>query len=189
MADTTPVYAFPYLELGDPPDLASGTENLATAVEAKFITVDASVAAINGLSVAIASEATTQPAYSSTTFTAGTQTCAVAFVAPPSGVVVVHWKSYFQASINDKMVFLGVEIRTGAVIGSGSVVVAANSTDTIAIGGTVTSGVPVRLKGSTYKLITALTPGASYHARLMYQTESGGNITVFTREVMVVPQL
>lgn len=189
MADTTPVYGFPYLELGDPPDLAAGTEDLATAVEAKFITVDATTAAINGLSVAIGSESTTQAAYSSTTFTAGTQQCTAAFTAPPSGVVIVHWKSYFQASINDKMVFVGCEIRTGSTPGGGSVTVAANSTDTIAIGGTVTSGVPVRLKGSTYKLITALTPGAAYHARLMYQTESGGNITVFTREVMVVPQL
>lgn len=189
MADTTPTYGFPYLELGDPPDLAAGTHDLAAAVETKLVSVDAAISAINALSVAIASEATTQPAYSSTTFTAGSQTCAVAFVAPPSGVVAVHWKSYFQAGINDKMSFVGVEIRTGAVIGSGSVVVAANSTDAIAIAGTVTSGVPLRLKGSTYKLITALTGGASYHARLMYQTESGGNIIVFTREVMVVPQL
>lgn len=34
MADTTPIYGFPFLELGDPPDLASGLEDLATAVEA-----------------------------------------------------------------------------------------------------------------------------------------------------------
>jgi hypothetical protein len=189
MADTTPVYGFPFLELGDPPDLAAGTENLAQAVETKFVSVDAAVSAINGLSVAIGSEATTQAAYSSTTFTAGTQQCTAAFIAPPSGVVIVHWKAYFQSAINDKMSFVGCEIRTGAVAGGGSVVVAANSTDAIAIGGTVTSGVPVRLKGSTYKLITALTPGTSYHARIMYQTETGGNITVFTREVMIAPQV
>ncbi|HET6295035.1 MAG TPA: hypothetical protein VFG33_16750, partial [Kribbella sp.] len=36
MADVTPLYGFPYLELGDPPDLAAGTENLATAVETKI---------------------------------------------------------------------------------------------------------------------------------------------------------
>ena len=189
MADTTPVYGFPFLELGDPPDLAAGTENLAQAVETKIIAMDAATAAINGLSVALGSENTAQAAYSSTTFTAGTQQCTAAFVAPPSGVVVVHWKSYFQAAINDKMVFVGVEIRTGSTPGGGTVVVAANTTDTIGIGGTVTSGVPVRLKGSTFKLITALTPSASYHARVMYQTETGGNIVVFERQVMVVPQL
>jgi hypothetical protein len=189
MADTTPVYGFPFLELADPPDLASATEDLAGAVETKFVSVDAAISSINGLSTAIATESTTQPAYSSTTFTAGSQVCGVAFTAPPSGMVVVHWKAYFQAAINDKMSFVGCEIRTGAAISSGTVVVAANSTDAIAIGGTVTSGVPVRLKGATYKLITSLTPGSAYHARLMYQTETGGNITVFTREVMVVPQL
>lgn len=187
--DTTPVYGFPYLELGDPPDLAAGTEDLATAIETKIIAMDAAVAAINGLSVAIGAEATTQAAYSSTTFTAGTQQCTAPFIAPNSGIVTAYWKSYFQAAINDKMSFVGCEIRTGSVAGGGSLVVAANSTDAIAIGGTVTSGVPLRLKGSTYKLITGLTPGASYHARVMYQTETGGNITVFTREVMVVPQL
>jgi hypothetical protein len=189
MADTTPVYGFPFLELGDPPDLAAGTEDLATAIETKIIAMDAAVAAINGLSVAVGSEGTTQAAYSGTAFSAGTQQCTAAFVAPSSGVVIAHWKSYFQSAINDKMSFVGCEIRTGAPAGGGSVVVAANSTDAIAIGGSVVTGVPLRMKGSTYKLITGLTPGTTYHARVMYQTETGGNITVFTREVMVVPQL
>jgi hypothetical protein len=189
MPDTTPIYSLPFLELGDPPDLASGTEDLATAVEAKFVTVDASVAAITNLTPVVGAESTAQAPYSSTTFTAGTQQCTAAFTAPPSGIVVVHWKAYFQAAINDKMSFVGCEIRTGSTPGGGSVQVAANSTDVIAIAGTVTSGVPVRLKGSTYKLITSLTPGNSYHARVMYQTETGGNITVFTREVMIVPHV
>lgn len=203
MPDTTPVYSFPFLELGDPPDLASGTEDLATAVEGKFVTVDSTlsthtssisanataIATINNLTVALGSENTAQAAYSSTTFSAGAQNCYAAFTAPASGSVIVHWKSYFQSAINDKMVFVGIEIRTGSTPGAGSVTVAANTTDTIGIGGTVTSGVPVRLKGSTFKLITGLTASASYHARVMYQTETGGNITVFERQVMVVPVL
>lgn len=189
MPDTTPIYGFPYLELGDPPDLAAGTEDLAAAVEAKFVTSDAAVAAITNLSPAIGAETTAQASYSSTTFSAGTQQCTAAFIAPPSGIVVVHWKAYFQAAINDKMAFVGCEIRTGSTPGGGSVTTPANSTDAIAVGGTVTGGVPLRLKGSTYKLITSLTPGNPYHARIMYQTETGGNITVFTREVMVVPHV
>lgn len=189
MAGTTPIYDLPFLDVTDPPDLASDGQDSMTAVEAQLQRIDAAIATLNGLTTAVAAEATTQPAYSGTAFTAGTQACGVAFTAPASGVVIVHWKSYFQAAINDKMSFVGCEIRTGATIGGGVVQVAANSTDAIAIGGTVTSGVPLRLKGSTYKLITGLTPGNSYHARLMYQTETGGNITVFTREVMVVPQL
>jgi hypothetical protein len=189
MADTTPIYDLPYLELGDPPDLAAGTEDLATAVEAELIRVDAATAAITGLTPAIGAENTAQASYSSTTFSAGTQQCTAAFNAPPSGVVIVHWKAYFQAGISDKMAFVGCEIRTGSTPGGGSVTTAANSTDAIAAGGTVTSGVPVRLKASTYKLITGLTAGNAYHARVMYQTETSGNITVFTREVMVVPHV
>lgn len=189
MADVTPVYGFRFLELGDPPDLAAGTKNLATDVENKLVSVDSAISAINGLSVAIGAEATTQAAYSGTAFSAGTQQCTAAFTAPSSGVVIAHWKSYFQSAINDKMVFVGCEIRTGSTPGGGVVQVPANSTDAIALGGSVVTSVPLRLKGSTYKLITGLTPGNAYHARVMYQTETGGNITVFTREVMVVPQL
>lgn len=189
MPDTTPIYGFPYLELGDAPDLASDGNDSMHAVESKFVTVDAAIAAITNLTPTVGAESTAQAPYSSTTFTAGTQQCTAAFTAPPSGIVVVHWKAYFQAAINDKMSFVGCEVRTGSTPGGGSVVVAANSTDAIAIGGTVTSGVPVRLKGSTYKLVTSLTPGNAYHARIMYQTETGGNITVFTREVMVVPHV
>lgn len=41
MADTTPTYGLPFLELGDPPDLAAGTEDLATAVEAQLVLLNA----------------------------------------------------------------------------------------------------------------------------------------------------
>lgn len=189
MADTTDVYELPFLELGDPPDIASGLEDLAEAVETELVRIDANVAAINNLTQAVATENTTQSSYSSTTPSAGAQACAAAFTAPASGQVDVHWKSYFQAGINDKMAFVGCEIRTGSTPGGGSVTVAANSTDAIAVGGTVTSGVPVRLKSSTFKPITGLTPGNSYHARVMYFTEASGNVTVFERQVMVVPVL
>lgn len=43
MADTTPVYALPFLELADPPDIAGATEDLATAVETELIRIDAAV--------------------------------------------------------------------------------------------------------------------------------------------------
>src|SRR6266536_4096717 len=38
---TTPVYAFRYRLLGDSPDIAAGTQNLAEDVENKIITMDA----------------------------------------------------------------------------------------------------------------------------------------------------
>lgn len=40
MPDITPIYDLPFLELGDAPDLAAGTENLAVAVEAELVRMD-----------------------------------------------------------------------------------------------------------------------------------------------------
>lgn len=59
MADTTPTYGFPFLELGDPPDLAAGTEDLATAVEAKFVSVDAKIALLNAKPIMVSAACTT----------------------------------------------------------------------------------------------------------------------------------
>jgi hypothetical protein len=41
MANTTANYALPYLELADPPNLATGTQNLATAVDTQLLRIDA----------------------------------------------------------------------------------------------------------------------------------------------------
>jgi hypothetical protein len=192
MPDTTPVYGLPfYITATDPPDLGQATEDLALAVEGELQRIDGDIATLNALSVASAVENTAQAPYTGTAFTAGTQVCAVAFTAPDSGEVRVDWKSYFQAAIQDKMAFVSCEVRTGSTIGAGTPLAngAANSNDAIAIAGPVVTGVPVRLKGSTFRRVTGLTPGAAYHVRIMYQTETSGSITVFTREVMVTPQL
>jgi hypothetical protein len=47
MAGTTPVYAFPYPSLSDPPNGAAQMQSLATAVENKIVTLDAALTAIN----------------------------------------------------------------------------------------------------------------------------------------------
>lgn len=189
MAGTTSVYGLRYQTLGDSPDGASLGEDLADDVETELIRIDASVAAINGLSAVSGSNSTTEGPYSSNTFTAGTAVCSAVFVAPPSGSVLVHLKAYFQSAINDKVAIVGVEVRTGATIGSGSVQTAASTFEGLVLGGTVTSGVPLRLSSSTPRLITGLTPGNSYHVRVMHSTETGGSITLFFRQAIVVPML
>jgi hypothetical protein len=191
MADTTPTYSLPFLELADAPDLASATEDLALAVEGELARIDANVAAINALATVRDDEPTDEAAYSGTTWIPGSTPCAVAFTAPPSGAVIVHLKAYFQSNINDKGVFVDSEIKTGATLGSGTVVSGgtANSNDGLVLSGTVTSGVPLKHNSGTFKLITGLTPGSSYNARVMYVTETGGNITMLYRQLVVVPQL
>lgn len=189
MADATPVYGLRYQELGDAPDGPSLGEDLATDVETELIRIDAAVAAINGLSVATGSNSTTEGPYSSNVFAAGTAVCSAVFVAPPSGSAIVHLKAYFQSAINDKAAIVGVEVRTGATIGSGTVQTAASVFEGLVLSGTVTSGVPLKLNSSTPRVITGLTAGSTYHVRVMHSTETGGNITLFFRQVIVVPVL
>jgi hypothetical protein len=187
----TPIYDLPYLEIDDSPDIASATQDLAEAVEAELDRIDDSIAAINALAPARDDEPTDEAAYSGAAWIAGATPCAVAFVAPSSGAVMVHLKAYFLSSINDKGVFVDSEIKTGATLGSGTVVSggAANSNDGLVLSGTVTSGVPLKLNAGTAKLVTGLSPGSSYNARVMYVTETGGNITILYRQLIVVPVL
>lgn len=49
MADVTPIYGLPYLELGDAPDIASGLEDLATEVETELARIDAAYQAKSGI--------------------------------------------------------------------------------------------------------------------------------------------
>lgn len=189
MADTTPTYDLPFLELADAPDLASATEDLALAVEDELARIDSAVATINGLTVAVGSNTNSEGPYSSTTFAAGTEVCSCPFTASASGAVVVFLKAYFQAGITDKIAVVSTEVRTGASIGGGSVVASANGNDALTIGGTVTTGVECKLSSSTPRLITGLTPGNSYHVRAMHQSEASGNITIFNRQIIVVPML
>lgn len=192
MPDSTPTYGLPfYITATDPPDLGTATEDLALAVEDQIARLDAAIAKLNGLQTVIGANANTEGPYSGIAFTAGTEVCAVPFTAPDSGSVVIWLKAYFQSAINDKAAIISTEVRTGSTIGGGVVLsgVGANSNDALVISGSVTSGVELKLNSATPRLITGLAPGSAYHVRAMHQTESGGNITIFNRQLIVVPQL
>jgi len=189
MADTTPVYGFPFLELGDPPDLAAGTEDLALALETKLVAVDAATAAITGLTHAFASSTTDETGFTNTTFAAGSTTVGVAFTAPPSGVVVIHLSAIVSQNINTQATFVSIEVKTGGTIGSGTLVgSAANSDRGLTVGRAVNSGAVAILQAGRPVLYTGLTPGNSYNVRVMHCVD-GGSGTVFYREVIVLPQI
>lgn len=189
MADVTPVYGLPYLELADPPDLAAGTENLATEVETELIRIDAAISAINGLAPAVASSTVTVST-SSTTFVAGATAFGIAFVAPPSGIVAITMSAYFQQTQDGGVALVSHTVRTGATIGSGTTIgTAANSNRALVAGGVVTSGKPIYFQGSRRTLWTGLTNGASYNARVEIACDLGGGANVFYRELLVEPLL
>jgi hypothetical protein len=60
MANTTANYALPYLELADPPNLATGTQNLATAVDTQLTRIDAKPMILNAAATATQDLTTTE---------------------------------------------------------------------------------------------------------------------------------
>lgn len=189
MADTTPVYGLPYQELGDAPDGPSLGEDLAGAVETELVRIDAAVAAINGLSHAFAGSSDDETGITSTSFIPGGTVVGTAFVAPPSGVVLAHFTFAMSQSQNGQVTQGSIELRTGAVVGSGSVAVAASGDRAITVGRVVVTATPTQIQASRTCIFTGLTPGNSYNVRLMHVVSSGGNGSITYREVIVQPLL
>ncbi|MGW5402644.1 hypothetical protein [Streptomyces sp. NPDC003952] len=187
---TTPVYDLPFLELDDAPDIAGITEDLATAVEAELVRIDASVAAINAVTPVAVNSTTDELNYTGTAFTAGASPVGVSFVAPPSGVVFITLSGYIDQSQNAQASILSYTVRTGSVVGSGTTVgTGANSDRAIVCGRAVVSGAPALIQTSLRDMWSGLTPGAAYNARVEFQTTSGGNMSVYRRALLVEPSI
>lgn len=172
---TTPVYAFRYPELTDSPNSPTQVQNLALDVEARIEAIYASIAASRSLSDVQSANGTT----TSTTFTAtltGGTACGIAFVAPASGVVIIH-NSLGLFNTADFSICT-IEVRTGSTIGSGTVVLAAS--DDYAI---VHKNANLNQFGRATRL-PGLTPGGSYNVRQQFRVPSGtGN---FQRKELIV---
>lgn len=189
MADVTGTYGFPFLELGDAPNIAQGLEDLAEAIETKLIAVDAAIAAISGLAPNVASSTADELSFTNTSFAAGSTVVGTAFVAPPSGIIFCTISAVLSQNINTQATFGSVEVRTGGVLGSGTLVgSAANSDRGLTVGRAVNSGAIALLQASRRCFYTGLTPGATYNARFMHCVDGGGG-SVQYREVMIEPSL
>lgn len=197
MAGTTPVYGFPYQELGDAPDGPDLGHDLATAIETKFVSVDAEIAAINGLVPAVVRSTVDETGFTNTTFDAGLTPVGVAFTAPPSGSVLIIMSAMISQNINAQATLCSFEVRTGATIGSGTLTntsggtggdAAANSDRSLTVGRAVNAGAVALLQGDRSELYTGLTPGNSYNVRVMKAVD-GGSGTVLYRALKVLPQL
>lgn len=123
---------------------------------------------------------TTGSASKTSTLTGGTA-CGVAFVAPPSGRVTIYHACGLDNS-GANFSIAGIRVRTGAVIGSGSDVVA--DTDDSAV---YKTGTGVDRRGASVP-VTGLTEGASYNVQGRYSV--GGGTGTFDRKVIIVqPQI
>jgi hypothetical protein len=110
--------------------------------------------------------------------TAGTYNdCAVPFVAGTEGVAKIDFNATLDNS-GANFTSVSPALRTGSVIGSGTVIQAASDDEAIA-----NQGSDARRFGG-HTTVTGLTPGASYHARLEHKT-SAGTGTMLRRRITV----
>jgi len=132
------------------------------------------------------SELTDQTPVTSTTFIAGSPVCGTAFTAPATGKVYITVSGHLQGNNAGSYCYLGFEVRNGAVVGSGTVVTAADQDVAVAAG--QSAAAIARTGGSREALITGLTPGASYNVQTMHKV-IGTQGTVHARAVLVKPVL
>jgi hypothetical protein len=115
-----------------------------------------------------------------TTSTGGTYSdCAVVFVAPTSGRVLVHLAARMSNTGASDGTMVCSETRTGSTIGSGTVV------DGVGDRGPSHYGTTLARTGAAH-FISGLTAGATYNCRMLHKvTASAG--TVALRELTVEP--
>lgn len=104
---------------------------------------------------------------------------AVAFVAPTTGRVLVQWGGWLDTN-GANTVYLSFEIRTGSTISAGSVVFAASDENAMYHSNTNQCAMGM------FCPVSGLTPGASYHVRLMHRVTAGTG-SVDNQEVNVIP--
>ena len=89
------------------------------------------------------------------------------FVAPPSGIVKCTVIGQMRAGVAGQYAALAAEIRTGSVVGSGTVVKAAGSVDSI------NNANPQHVAGEFSHLQVGLTPGDTYNVRVLMLSPTG----------------
>lgn len=135
------------------------------------------------LNVASASNAdpttrTTTSASFTTALTAA-NICGTSFVAPPSGIVEVHWAAYMFNS-GSNFTQTSPSVRTGGTVGSGTVILASADARS-----TTHNGTTGEREGAMTR-VTGLTAGATYNVALEHRVGAGTG-SFQNREVTVVP--
>lgn len=128
--------------------------------------------------------------FNSVPFIAGNPEVGVVFTAPPSGTVLILFGARAQTNSVNTRVHVSVAVYTGSTIGSGTVIAAASDQCAIETGQPTTAdsaGDTSRLQASRHRVITGLTPGATYNTRTEHKTSIPGSGTVYFRNIDVIP--
>lgn len=183
----TPVYGFPYPALTDAPDGPAQIRALAEAVEADLIVTDAAIAALQAEThygeggtypnVTQNTSGTTTSGSFTATLTGGV-TCSTTFVAPVSGKVDVFNSAQVENSVTTNLSLCTIEVRVGAVVGSGAIILAA------AIPHALYSGATIRATVMTP--ITGLAFGSTYNVQQLFAVTAGTG-TFSNKQLQVRP--
>jgi hypothetical protein len=174
---STPIYGLPYPSLSDPPNGPAQFQALAEAVEAELDRIDDT---ITGVPITQSSSVAATVNTASTSFVALSGDPGLAFTAPSSGRVTVTIGAAMAGGTAATFCLMGFQVRTGAVVGSGTIVVAVNDNDTLGSTGTED------MAASRVTLVTGLTAAASYNVQCLYKVLSGGGTAFFARRNVIV---
>lgn len=107
------------------------------------------------------------------------------FVAPPNGRVLVLWGTGMFHNTASSSGWCSWEIRQGASVGSGTVVVAADDARAVRIKtGSATAN---DQQWGWSDLVTGLTAGSTYNIRHMFKNEGSGTLSVVRQRIIVTP--
>lgn len=130
-----------------------------------------------------ASDATDYTTLTNTAFAAGVN-CGFAFKGPQSGRIMVAATTHIQAITLNVYAYMSYEVRTGATVGSGTLVHTATTEEAFGVGGAANT----RGRGTAMQLMDeALTAGADYNIRCMYTLSAAGQYNVYWRGITVIP--
>jgi hypothetical protein len=173
----TPIYGLPYPSLSDPPNGPAQFQALAEAVEAELDRIDDT---ISGVPVTQSSSVAATVSTTSTTYVALAGDPGIAFTAPTSGRVMISIGGALTGSAADTFSMMGFQVRTGNVIGSGTIVYAANNNDVVSNEG------GSDMSASKVTLVSGLTAAASYNVQVLYKVLSGTGTAFFARRDVIV---
>lgn len=116
--------------------------------------------------------------------------CGVAFLAPTSGRVRIDMMAEMVkfGTGSASTIRISPEVRTGGVIGSGTLVEAAAINQAIAMMADSNATDSPNDSRSGYRIVEGLTPGSTYNARLLHRGSSGTNAEVRVRRITVEPK-
>jgi hypothetical protein len=115
-----------------------------------------------------------------------TNFCGVAFVAPPSGIVTLHYAARLASASAAENAFLSPAVREGTVVGAGTVFLAASDNNAIQYEQAVLSE---HLRYGCHVYVAGLTGGADYNVQLEGKNNNAAVTTVDRQTITVMPKV